>query len=126
MRAKQRGFTLIEAMVVAVLLLLISGMALPVMHGQRESAKQAEMIQTARRLEAAKRMFAVRLPDAAAQWTAAGSSANRYYLLYDNGFYNTAHTRSWSALYDPPYSLAMPSTLSGSVSLTKNGVAVPY
>lgn len=121
-----KGFTLIETLVVVVLILILSGMAIPVMHGQRESAKQQEMIQTARRLESAKRMFAERIPNAQAQFTAASSSDARFYLLYDNGFYNTAQLRSWESLFDPPYSMAIYADLTTPVSLTKDGVAVPY
>lgn len=82
---RQKGFTLIEGMVVTAMIAIIAGVMIPVMRGQSDSALNAEAIAFANAMNQAKVVYRTTVDDAETTWAAASGDQAKYALLVGAG-----------------------------------------
>ena len=106
MRLKERGFSLIELVVVIVLIGILAGVALPRLFQSTNSAYQAEfqtMVST----------FQSSLDSLQADYLVNGKGASTYTQLIDNGYVNGAVSSGFASVAIPMTATGLPLVSSG-------------
>ena len=113
-----------EVIVVVIMLGILAGIAVPVYSGIRRSSLENAAMHHARLVNAARDSFALTVPSAASQWTAAESDEAKLQLLIAQNF--LAGSPSDYLAMSGDYSVQLTGALRARTVLLQNGHAIDY
>ena len=111
-------------MVVIVILGILALIAIPVYSGVRRASLENAAVQNTQLVNAARRSFALTVPNSAAQWVAAGSDGAKLQLLVFAGLLD-GNATGYLAM-PGGYSISLSGGINNRTDLTHDGAPVTY